>query len=287
MLAIFSLNSTITPGGTIGLLIELGILFLDFWAVSRIIGQAGYSRTWILVPLMPLLLTVIAFVIVFHDLTSSIYGGTFGVANIDTIGAIWVLDLFSIVINWIFFLIFAFSTWPVTKQNYARFNRAAPPTAGGGPIRSNTPPPNPPAPSYGVPNSRPAPPPPIAPSSEMPSSRPAPPPPSATNVAPGQGGRPLQGPINQTPVVALTVQYCQWCGKEQAVNALAIHHCGPKTRPAAFCTKCGTPLLPGSSSCANCDVAKFCTKCGTPLAPGSSSCANCDVASQETQEPPK
>jgi uncharacterized Zn finger protein (UPF0148 family) len=34
-------------------------------------------------------------------------------------------------------------------------------------------------------------------------------------------------------------------------------------------------------------VAKFCTKCGTPLAPGSSSCANCDVASQETQEPPK
>jgi uncharacterized OB-fold protein len=61
--------------------------------------------------------------------------------------------------------------------------------------------------------------------------------------------------MNLAPIVAPIVQYCQWCGKEQAINALAIHHCGPKTRPAAYCTNCGTPSTPGLSICTRCDVA--------------------------------
>jgi hypothetical protein len=87
-LRFWRLNSTISSGNAIGRLIELGIFILDFWTVSRIIGQAGYSRTWILVPLTPLVLTVNAFFIVPHDLRTSFYGGSFGVASNRRIGAI-------------------------------------------------------------------------------------------------------------------------------------------------------------------------------------------------------
>jgi hypothetical protein len=249
MLAIFYLNATISSGNALGLLIQIGVVIVDFWAVSRIIGQAGYSRSWILVPLMPLVLTIIAFFIVFHDLSSGFFGGSFGVSTIDTIGAIWVLDIFSLVVNWIFFLIFAFSTWPVTRQNYAHYARPTPPTTGSGPVRSYAPPPSPIAPLSGTPSSRPAPPSP-SPSPSLP------PPPSRPTIDPqGEIDEPEAGAMNQAPIVAPTVQYCQWCGKEQAINALAIHHCGPKTRPAAYCTNCGTPLTPGSSICTRCGVA--------------------------------
>jgi hypothetical protein len=51
------------------------------------------------------------------------------------------------------------------------------------------------------------------------------------------------------------VIYCSWCGKERAVNAQALHHCGSKERPAVFCMTCGTTLEEGAPNC---------TFCGTP-----------------------
>jgi hypothetical protein len=52
------------------------------------------------------------------------------------------------------------------------------------------------------------------------------------------------------------VIYCSWCGKERAVNAQAIHHCGSKERPAVYCMNCGTSFEEGATSC---------TSCGTPV----------------------
>ena len=45
--------------------------------------------------------------------------------------------------------------------------------------------------------------------------------------------------------------YCSWCGKERAVNAQAIHHCGSMERPAVYCMSCGT-VLAGATNCTSC-----------------------------------
>jgi hypothetical protein len=56
-------------------------------------------------------------------------------------------------------------------------------------------------------------------------------------------------PENESGVI-----YCSWCGKERAVNAQSIHHCGSMERPTVYCMRCGT-LLGGATHC---------TSCGTP-----------------------
>jgi len=48
----------------------------------------------------------------------------------------------------------------------------------------------------------------------------------------------------------------------------------------ATCTKCQTPLTPGSKFCGNCGqavsaAAAACPKCNTPAAPGAKFCGNC------------
>jgi hypothetical protein len=48
--------------------------------------------------------------------------------------------------------------------------------------------------------------------------------------------------------------YCSWCGKERSSDAYALHHCGARTRPPAFCSTCGQGLETGIG---------FCDRCGT------------------------
>jgi hypothetical protein len=44
--------------------------------------------------------------------------------------------------------------------------------------------------------------------------------------------------------------FCQWCGKERSDDAVAIHHCGAKDRPPAYCISCGKALSEGEAVCA-------------------------------------
>jgi hypothetical protein len=69
--------------------------------------------------------------------------------------------------------------------------------------------------------------------------------PAHRTVAPA----PALQPENENGVI-----YCSWCGKERALNAQAIHHCGSRERPAVFCMQCGAPL----------ESADNCARCGTP-----------------------
>ena len=100
-------------GGWVELLILLGLLFLDYWATLRIITQAGYSSMWILLPLAPLVFTIICYVILWNDLHEIFFGSSFGFGGINNASLFWHLDEFSILLNWIFYLVFAFSRWPV------------------------------------------------------------------------------------------------------------------------------------------------------------------------------
>jgi hypothetical protein len=66
-------------------------------------------------------------------------------------------------------------------------------------------------------------------------------------AAPTVTGSPAPQPENVSDVI-----YCSWCGKQRAVNAQAIHHCGSMERPVAYCMRCGTSLEPGAATCSSC-----------------------------------
>ena len=54
------------------------------------------------------------FIIFVSDVHLIFSGDGLGVGGINNVGAAWDLDQISIFLNWIFFLIFAFSRWPVS-----------------------------------------------------------------------------------------------------------------------------------------------------------------------------
>ena len=61
-------------------------------------------------------------------------------------------------------------------------------------------------------------------------------------VARAPSPRPNAGaaPPSPQPDNGSDVIYCSWCGKQRAVNAQAIHHCGSMERPSVYCMRCGT-----------------------------------------------
>jgi hypothetical protein len=71
--------------------------------------------------------------------------------------------------------------------------------------------------------------------------------PGTATVAASLGGSPSPQPEERPSNI-----YCSWCGKERAINAQAIHHCGSTERPAVYCMHCGTLLVEGAPSCASC-----------------------------------
>jgi len=127
----------------------------------------------------------------------------------------YVLTAFVPVLGIVMFVVFAFAKWPIQTrlENAER---------GGSPRYV--------PPQYSPP---------------VPSGQPA----AASVPGPGLPPPPVATPIgtNEQGVV-----YCSWCGKERAVNAQAIHHCGSKDRPAVYCMHCGRPFEAGATNCASC-----------------------------------
>jgi hypothetical protein len=225
---------TLTPfiastsaGGWIELLIILGLLFLDYWATMRIITQAGYSSAWILLPLAPLVLTIVCYAIFWNDLHEIYFGGGFGFGDIGNARLFWHLDEFSILLNWIFYLVFAFSRWPAVGTGGAP--DASPPL---------------PTPTRAIPN--------------LPSRSPesAAPVPSAQVIPSGAG--PGSGPAT-TPAAALASRpvgkFCAWCAEALPGSRALFHDCGSKDRPETFCRSCGAALPAGGTACTACGAA--------------------------------
>lgn len=213
----------------IELLILMGMLFLNYWATMRIIAQAGYSPLWILLPLAPLVLTTICYLIFWADVHEVFFGGGFGVGfGIDShVTFIWHVDELSIVLSWLFFIIFAFSRWPVSGERHTRDAGGLPPPLRTDPGRPTTAPPPLPD-SSGVAR--------YASTTALPSA----PRPAVTPSAPASRTR---------------AQYCAWCGESLPGNRALFHDCGPTDRPAAFCKLCGTAYASGSTQCGSCGAA--------------------------------
>jgi hypothetical protein len=99
--------TTISDG--FALIVPIAILVVNFWAVTRIIHQAGYSRSWILVPLTPFVLFVavaVDSVVSIHDFA---VGTTTGLSYFTGVGVLGSLFGISVLVTWIFFMVFAYA----------------------------------------------------------------------------------------------------------------------------------------------------------------------------------
>jgi hypothetical protein len=219
-----------SAGGIRDFIVTIILLLLNFWAVSKIITKAGYSAKWIVVPLTPVCLWFISLLVLILDARSLVVGDTTVSVpvSLGNFEALQILDVLSVVVTWVFFIIFAFSNWPVSAS--PRMPRASftnQPTAfvptGQVPVHTPASPPMPP-PTHVPPNSA-----------------------AAASSMPGTA----QLPAPPTEVKRTTI-FCSWCGKERAVDAQALHHCGSKERPVVYCMNCGTPFEAGASNCASC-----------------------------------
>ncbi|MGA2969004.1 MAG: hypothetical protein ABSE75_04280 [Acidimicrobiales bacterium] len=226
----------------------LAVEIITVFAIGRIIARSGFSLLWILVPMVPIVLTVILYVREIHGLGA--FGQSGGIESsrlsiafyVDALvadnsfsfnnglGALFYADLICTVASWLMFVVFAFSSWPVEQfSREPRLRKVERPVPAAFTNVAADPPPD------------------LDEANAMRFGRPATASPSASAPTAPQF-------TPETRINASTLQYCQWCGREQAVNALAIHHCGPKNRPAAYCSSCGTPFALGATSCASCAV---------------------------------
>jgi hypothetical protein len=220
--------------GLTDLVILLGILALNFFAVAKIITKAGYSPKWIWVPLTPVCLWFFTFILLTVDVRTIVLGNNATVSLPVSLGnflLLEVIDFLSVIVTWVFFLIFAFSTWPVSVARWETRSFEADPRT-----------------------------------TFVPASRPRAGAPALTPDIPGSGAattmpahsRPVPASAQTLPppsVEKSRIIYCSWCGNQRASDAVAIHHCGSLDRPAVYCMNCGTLLGSGAPTC---------TSCGTP-----------------------
>jgi hypothetical protein len=230
--------------GTFWLLVDLAILVVNYWAVTRIISQAGYSPAWIALPLLPLVLTIVAMIMLYHDLRGFAFGLPFGsagtvfIAGLSGDGVVWSLDALSIFVTWVFFLVFAFTRWPVTveAESASRGSANSPPPGG--------------APQYGrqVPGPR------------RPSGSVAPSPiasgttesPSGAADSEARHAAPSASATSSTGPAPARVKRCAWCGESLPGSRALFHDCGSKDRTVTHCTTCGAQLPSEGAPCPLC-----------------------------------
>jgi hypothetical protein len=115
----------------IGLVIVLCLFVLIIVGWIQIITKAGYSPWWILVPLSLPVLWVITISILFSGFSGAGTYGFFDVQGVaDGASIMGKVTLVDLIANYAFFLIFAFSDWPVMQ---AARSRHTPRTGGGDP----------------------------------------------------------------------------------------------------------------------------------------------------------
>jgi hypothetical protein len=102
-------------GILIGLFFLVSIILTPF-AWGAIIVKAGYSRTWILVPLTPIATMVLSWIYLQTGASRTFGNETSLQGLLNTLGIMMILNLLAFTFAWIMFLIFAFRPWPNQKN---------------------------------------------------------------------------------------------------------------------------------------------------------------------------
>lgn len=219
---------------TIASVIWWCFLVLNYWATTRIIRQAGYSRAWMVVPLSPLVLSVAISLVSGGGWNTLLLG--FAVSFLGGNGLVIVLlrlDELSIIVCWLFFMLFALSQWPALSER-ARTSDVSrryrtPSTPARGANGSNA------TPTPGTSNI----------SSQSVSQ-------VARFISPSQGG--VASVSNTAGVLQGKNLYCGWCAEPTPGNRALSHNCGSDDRPLKFCRMCGQPFAEGATGCGTCST---------------------------------
>jgi hypothetical protein len=110
----------------VGLVIALAVFAVIVVAYIQIITKAGYSPWWILLPLAMPVMYFVTFAVLVHDASHQPFGSSGVTTLTNDFGFLGAIDLLVALANFVMFLVFAFSEWPVTRE--ARSRR---PPAGG------------------------------------------------------------------------------------------------------------------------------------------------------------
>lgn len=194
--------------------IALGLFVLNYAALHRIIRKAGFSGWWIIAPLAPVAIWIYWFVTTVIEIRHGNVGGL-----LDTQLTSAKLMLLALFVNWVLYLVFAFRSWPSLGASNERVARPGRP--GQGPTS------------------------PAAPATSPASGG------SLLVVAPAEAA---PQPSAEAAVPQSATIYCSWCGKQRDREALAVHHCGSRDRPPAFCKECGDSLGEGDAACSSCGL---------------------------------
>jgi hypothetical protein len=122
----------LATSGAVVLVVGIGVAVVTLIAMVTIITKAGYSGGWILAPLSLVILWIIIIAVTFHSVTS------FSSFGYQTDKALVILEFIDFVLNWVLFLVFAFSDWPSLQGTPTTYS-----AAGGGvlPRQGQVPPP--------------------------------------------------------------------------------------------------------------------------------------------------
>jgi hypothetical protein len=105
----------LATSGAVVLVVGLGVAVITLIAMVTIITKAGYSGGWILAPLSLVILWIILIADTFHTVTSF---SSFGFQTAKALGIIYFID---VILNWVLFLIFAFSDWPALQGTHTTY----------------------------------------------------------------------------------------------------------------------------------------------------------------------
>jgi hypothetical protein len=220
------------------LIIVLCLVLITFVAITLVIVKAGFSRAWIFVPLTPLACWVATIVVIRIQLHAFVSTGLVTSFYPGTIGTMFELDWATLGIAWIFFLVFAFSSWPMAP---AQVSSERSPTKGqrpqpvhGGSGGGSAGPRNAPGQS----------------GSRYPMPR-----------GPGFGTLGfVAGPATATHESAMTpgrsdqlATFCSRCGDSIPGNRALAHNCPKSGEPATHCRYCGKSYPEGAEECPSCN----------------------------------
>jgi hypothetical protein len=220
----------------LNLIISIAFIAVNFWAVTRIISKAGLSSLWLMLPLISVGLTIACAIKTYsevHGAPAVFSNGFFGWSQLNALwhvdgispgyeqtGLLWHIDLASIGANWLLFVFFAVVPWGLDRGQVKVSGEAR----GSGSLGSA----RPAAPTKG--------------------------PRGVTRDHGPAAGEPttVAAPVPSSAGPAM--KHCVWCAEALPGSRALFHDCGPKSRPAIFCAKCGSTLT-AVGDCASCGSA--------------------------------
>jgi hypothetical protein len=108
----------LATSGAVVLVVGIGVAVITLIALVTIITKAGFSGAWILAPLSVVVLWIILIADTYDTVSS------FSSFGFQTARALAIIEFVDVILNWVLFLVFAFSDWPSLQGTHRSYSVA-------------------------------------------------------------------------------------------------------------------------------------------------------------------